>query len=172
MRKRLFPFLFATLIFFIYGIAWACKPLRILGPEELVAQAKYIVVAVPIKYQKKPKLPDHFGEISFQVKEVLKGDASIKEVVVEGILTDKDDFNEDTVPYGMVRPSGQFGNCFAISYKRGAPHLLFLSKQEGFDEYKIKEPSPYWAPLSPVNEQLRSLDDPWLQWVESEIKGK
>jgi hypothetical protein len=28
----------------------------------------------------------------------------------------------------------------------------------------------YWSPLSPVNEQLRSAEDPWLLWVRQQVK--
>jgi hypothetical protein len=29
-----------------------------------------------------------------------------------------------------------------------------------------------WAPLAPVNEQLRSSDDPWVQWVRAQVRAK
>jgi len=150
-----------------------CKVSEVLSPEQLVAQATSIVVAIPIEYQKKPKPPDEqFGSIKFDIKKVLKGEPSLKQVTVQGELTDKDDFNEGTVPYTSVRPSGKQGSCFAYYYKNGASYLLFLKEQNGSDEHKTKELSPYWTPLAPVNEQLKSMDDPWLQWVESAINKK
>jgi len=29
-----------------------------------------------------------------------------------------------------------------------------------------------WFPLGPVNEQLRSSDDPWVQWVREQVRAK
>jgi hypothetical protein len=172
MKNTSIVFLVTTFICLSCGILLPCKVSEVLSPEQLVVQATSIVVAIPMDYEKKPKSPDEFGSIRFDIKRVLKGESSMKQVTVEGVLTDKDDFNEGTVPYSSVRPSGKQGSCFAYFYKSGAPYLLFLEEQKGSDEHKIKEPSPYWAPLAPANEQLKSMDDPWLQWVENTINKK
>jgi len=29
-----------------------------------------------------------------------------------------------------------------------------------------------WYALGPVNEQLRSEDDPWVQWVREQVRAK
>jgi hypothetical protein len=172
MRNKSIVFLVTAFICLTSGILLPCKVSEVLTPEQLIVQATSIVVAVPMEYEKKPKSPDEFGSIRFDIKTVLKGEPSMKQVTIEGVLTDKDDFNEGTVPYSSVRPSGKQGSCYAYSYKDGASYLLFLNEQKGSDEHKMKEPSPYWAPLSPVNEQLKSMDDPWLQWVENAINKK
>ncbi|MFL5612956.1 MAG: hypothetical protein ACJ796_04770 [Gemmatimonadaceae bacterium] len=58
-----------------------------------------------------------------------------------------------------VRSAGQRGSCYASEYRRGGEFLLLLRlTPSGYY-------TPYWALLSPVNEQIRGADDPWLQWV-------
>jgi len=78
-------------------------------------------------------------------------------------VSDTDDFNRDSVPYIFVRPEGARGSCFAEVYKRGGQFLLLL-RREGSNRF-----TPYWAPLMPVNEQIRGRSDPWLVWVRREI---
>jgi hypothetical protein len=71
----------------------------------------------------------------------------------------RDDYNERPVPYWHVRPSGS-ASCYAYGYKENAEFLLLLNEQDA----KL---TPYWYPLAPTNEQLRSGDDPWLVWVRN-----
>jgi hypothetical protein len=61
-----------------------------------------------------------------------------------------------------VRPGGRRGSCFANSYRRDAQYLLFLKKPNRGDL------TVNWAALAPVNEQLRSAEDPWLIWVRQQ----
>lgn len=77
-----------------------------------------------------------------------------------GTAVERDDFNPMTVPYGMVRPAGQRGDCFATEYRLGAQYLLLFTDR----------PRPrtiQWWGLAPLNEQLRGDDDPWLAWVRA-----
>jgi hypothetical protein len=39
-----------------------------------------------------------------------------------------------------------------------------MLRRDGWNRF-----TPYWAPLLPVNEQIRGRDDPWLLWVRREI---
>jgi hypothetical protein len=32
--------------------------------------------------------------------------------------------------------------------------------------------TPYWAPLQPVNEQIRGESDPWFAWVRNELAAR
>lgn len=69
----------------------------------------------------------------------------------------------DGSPYTFVRRGGRAGSCIANTYKRGAEFLLMLAKTDrGF--------TVNWYALGPVNEQLRSSEDPWLRWVRNEVK--
>ena len=106
------------------------------------------------------RLGFQLGAIRFVVLETVKGDASVSSVVLPGVLTERDDFNDHDPPYRFVRPEGRHGNCFADAYRRGAQFLLFLVGEGG--HYGL-----YPEALGPVNEQLRSTDDPWLVWVKA-----
>jgi hypothetical protein len=101
--------------------------------------------------------------VAFDVRGVLKGDSVPRVIIVEGTVSDSDDFNESSVPYPGVRPQGRKGSCFARVYKRGGQFLLLLVRANA-NRY-----TPYWAPLQPVNEQIRGESDPWLAWVRNEI---
>jgi len=73
-----------------------------------------------------------------------------------------DDFNDKPAPYTFVRPGGRTGSCFANTYRRDAQYLLFLKKPKA-GEFTVN-----WTALAPVNEQLRSGEDPWLVWVREQ----
>jgi hypothetical protein len=134
--------------------------------------AKAIVRATAIRYLKEPEekvVSAHFsyrvaGEIEFKVQEVLKGEVASPGLGVRGFLGDRDDFNDGPVPYKWGRP-GTKGGCIAEWYKRGADHLLFLVERDG--RLVVSE-----APLSAVNEQLRSGEDPWLLWVRDHLSAR
>ena len=83
-----------------------------------------------------------------------------------GTLVDRDDFNPDSVPYTIVRPAGQRGDCDAKEYRLGAEYLFILrpSRRGGL--------TPHWRPLAPFNEQLRGADDPWIEWVRAQVRQR
>ena len=144
----------------------ACQAVP-LAPSQLSTNADVIVRATAVRYAKAPEgnltsgLPN--STVEFRVEEILKGENVPATLVINGYLSDKDDFNDRPVPYNFIRPGGRSGSCIANSYKKGTEFLLFLKMKEG----KL---TPYWAALTPVNEQLRSSDDPWLQWVRDYLK--
>lgn len=80
---------------------------------------------------------------------------------VRGELVERDDFNRGPVPYESARTDAMRGACFAYAYRLGAEYLLLLRR--GADGAL----TPYWAPLLPVNEQVRGADDPWVTWVRT-----
>ena len=138
-----------------------------LTPAQLLTNADVIVRATALGYDKAVEANHRTtgmpgSTVEFRVEEVLKGEHVPATLLVNGYLTDKDDFNDRPVPYDFIRPGGRAGNCFAHSYKKGAEFLLFLKKKEG----KL---TPYWAALTPTNEQLHSSDDPWLKWVKDNL---
>jgi hypothetical protein len=104
-------------------------------------------------------VPD--SRVRFTVIETVKGQA-IQELVLPGYLVSTDDFNDKPAPYLFVRPGGRAGSCFANSYRRDGQYLLFLKRP------KAGEFTANWAALAPVNEQLRSSEDPWLIWVREQ----
>jgi hypothetical protein len=101
--------------------------------------------------------------IAFEVREVLKGELPVESLHVRGYLTDRDDFNGGAVPYLWNRENVDIGACFSASYRLGGEYLLLLRNRDG------GELTPYWALVSPVNEQIRGADDPWVAWVRAQI---
>jgi len=104
------------------------------------------------------------AQVTFTILQTLKGPRIASDLTLPGAIVDHDDFNRLSVPYRMVRPSGQRGSCFTGEYKLGGEYLLILRTQNG-------SLTPYWAPLAPLNEQIRGADDPWVQWVRAQITG-
>jgi len=96
--------------------------------------------------------------VRFEILEHIRGPDSLSHLELRGVLVARDDFNSGTVPYQIVRPAGQRGDCHAQEYRAGAEYLLLL--QPG-----VEGLTPHWKPLAPFNEQLRGPDDPWLIWV-------
>ena len=135
-----------------------------------VAQAEHIVRAVALDSVAGVR-PDPLGDgppgrgpgtrVSFRVVERLRGAAGSDSLVMPGVLVQYDNYNAGTVPYRIVRSAGQRGDCYAHEYRRGAEYLFLLRSTPA-------GPSQYWAPLAPVNEQIRGSDDPWLKWVRTE----
>lgn len=105
-------------------------------------------------------VPD--SKVRFKVIEVVRG-LSLSDFDLPGYVVESDDFNDHAAPYKFVRPGGRSGSCYANSYRGGAQYLLFLQKREG------GKLTVNWAPLSPVNEQLHSEEDPWLVWVRQQV---
>jgi len=34
---------------------------------------------------------------------------------------------------------------------------------------EVLKGTPYWTPLSPTNEEVSGLDDPWVVWVKRQL---
>jgi hypothetical protein len=146
----------------------ACRRTTPISLDEICLKAVAIVSATAVKYVSPPvgeirelNVPGKV-EIQFRVNQIIKGIDVPDTLVINGYLTDFDDFNDRPVPYDFVRPGGRGGNCFAYEYKKGAEFLLFLKDVDG----KL---TPYWDALSPLNEQLHSTDDSWLVWVQKHL---
>src|SRR5262245_3481270 len=133
----------------------ACQRVQRFTLDELFDNAEVIVRVTAVKYAKPPdnsKLittgePD--STIEFKVEEKLRGTDVPDTIVLNGYLSDKDDFNEMPVPYMFVRRLGRRGSCFANTYKQGGQFLLFLKKTK--DGYTSSI-----SALGPTNEQLGS----------------
>jgi hypothetical protein len=83
----------------------------------------------------------------------------------------RDDRNDRPVPYDFIRPGGRGGNCFALAYRPGAEYLLLLRRGEHSSDAQPTDLTPYWASLSPTNEQLlEGSNDPWVVWVSQELR--
>jgi hypothetical protein len=117
---------------------------------------KYIILPDPVL--RTTGVPD--STVEFKIEETIRGVDVPNTIVLNGYLTDKDDYNETPLPYKFVRPGGRAGSCFANSYKKAAQFLLFL-KRSG-SGYTVN-----FSALGPTNEQLHSPDDPWVKWVKA-----
>lgn len=158
---------YCTVLWILWAVepALACKIAGKPSPIEMVAGAELIVRATAVEYavpangtSRTTGLPG----IRFRVESVLKGTYQLPELVLPGFLTNQDDWNDLPSPYSMVRKHGRSGNCFANDYRQGSQFLLVL-KLGSNKQYTVN-----WYPLGPVNEQLRSPDDPWLRWVREQ----
>jgi hypothetical protein len=146
------PLLFLSYVLIICPTNGRACNAPVISPDATVRSANVIVRGVPIEF---------IGNegIKFKILEVLKGNDVPATLIIKGSLSKRDDYNERPVPYWHVRPSGS-APCYAYGYKENAEFLLLLKEQDG----KL---TPYWYPLAPTNEQLRSGNDPWLVWVRN-----
>ena len=163
--------IFLFISFYLYlssEFILACSRVEPVSVESMCVGADVIVRAIALDYRQKPSedtiniwAPD--AVIRFKILEVLKGKNVPRDIFLNGFLDEKDDYNDQSLPYNFVRPGGRGGNCFAFTYKRQGQFLLFLSKDgEGF--------TLYMDPLAPVNEQLHSANDPWVLWIKDLLK--
>jgi hypothetical protein len=127
-----------------------------LTPEQLVSQADAIALVEAVG------LSQRSGLFEFRVVETLRGTVA-PSIDIAGTLTEHDDYNEGTVPYPLVRPSGLSGACYAYEYRSGAAYL-FLLKRNAQGEL-----TPYWTGLQPTNEQVSGSSDPWVVWVRDHL---
>lgn len=147
----------------------ACRTFRP-SPQAVVSGAEIIVRATAVRYVRAPEgniralHEPGDAEIEFRVEEILKGANVPSTIILNGYLTDRDDFNDHPVPYDFVRPGGRGGSCSAYEYKQSAEFLLFLKERDG----KL---TVGWYALAPTNEQLRSVNDPWLAWVREQSQS-
>lgn len=132
-------------------------------PNSVVAEIDAEGAHPPVSFSSVGAAAD--GLIDFEVLRVLKGPTLPAIIRIPGKLTGRDDFNDRPVPYTFVRRGGRSGNCFAYEYRTNAEYVLFL--RPGSDVM-----TPYWAPLAPINEQVRSDSDPWIDWINRRIMGK
>ena len=153
-------FFFVITFLFSATATYACRTVKP-TTTAMVENAEVIVRVQAGEYVEEPKgdiralnEPSN-ATINFKVKETLKGDSVPSEIILNGYLSDADDFNETGVPYNFVRPGGRGGSCSAYEYKKGAEFLLFLKKVD--EKYTVR-----WYALAPTNEQLHSSDDEWI----------
>jgi hypothetical protein len=107
-------------------------------------------------------LADPDSRVRFTVAEVVKGSYQEKEMILMGVLTARDEWNRVQPPYRYARASAD-ASCHTTLYRRGGEYLLILKKSS--TGYVTN-----WFALGPVNEQLRTPDDPWIQWVREQVK--
>ena len=171
------------LVFAIVGLAAPAWPCSVVGPlpsaERLVSDAEVIARVRAEGLSSTPGRAGAMGgsptQVRFAILELLKGRLSSTTIEFNGSLTDRDDRNDGRVPYDSIRPGGRHGNCVALEYRIGAEYLLLLRRGDPGDPAYAKgnELTPYWAPLSPTNEQLfGGARDAWFAWVSQELRRR
>jgi hypothetical protein len=171
----------SLLVFAMVGVsapAWPCQlvgPLpsaeRLVGDAEVIAWVRVEGLGSTPSRAIGPFLTGSPTQVRFAILELLKGRLSSATLEVNGALVDRDDRNDRPVPYNFVRPGGRSGNCFALAYRAGAEYLLLLRR--GPSDAQPNELTPYWAPLSPTNEQLfDGTSDAWFVWVSKELRRR
>ncbi len=168
MRKSYlyFTVLLFCLLFSSASTVYGCRTAPP-SAQTLISTADVVIRATAVKYIREPQgdiralYTPNDVEIEFRVEEVLKGKNMPTSLILNGYLTDRNDYNDQPVPYDFGRGGG--GSCFAYEYKQGAEFLLFLEKKDG--KYTLQ----LYA-LAPINEQLRNKDDEWLIWVKNQLQ--
>jgi hypothetical protein len=164
------------LLALVVALSWprtagACSRMTpVPAPEAVIARASAIVVASATRYAIEPAGTGR-GRIEFHIEAVLRGGELLPAqaqapLVLEGSLTQRDDFNDRPSPYDFVRPAGRHGSCFADEYRQGARFLLLLAPDRITGAL-----TPYWEALAPTDEQLHPGDDPWLAAVRRFATG-
>jgi hypothetical protein len=166
-------------IMMVAGLAAPALPCSVVGPlpsaDALVRNAEVIVRA---RAEGLSATPGHPGimaqsptQVAFAILDVLKGSLRSTTIEFNGSLTDRDDRNDRPVPYDFIRPGGRAGNCYALAYRAGAEYLLFLRRGQHPSYAQPNDLTPYWAPLSPTNEQLfGGASDAWFVWVSRKLR--
>lgn len=140
------------------GVAEACSAL--LKPvEQVVREAEVILRARAMAPE--PWWRTSPGQVVLRVGEVLKGSYERPFISVIGQLGEYRADPGRRPPYQQIDCVGRVpgcANCFAQRYREGAEYLFLL-----------KEGTPYWAPLSPTNEEVSGPSDPWVRWVRRQV---
>ena len=157
MRRTVHCALPATLALLALVAAPADACTAMLKPaEQVVREAEVILRARAIAV---PPWMRTGGGMLFRVLEVVAGTYHPLFFSTTGTLADYPRPSGRVVPYEQIDCVNRVpgcGGCFAQRYRDGAEYLLLL-----------KGGTPYWAALSPTNEEISGPDDPWLAWVRA-----
>jgi hypothetical protein len=138
--------------------------------ERFVRDADVILLAVAVGVEGDARAGASESRVRFRTTEVLAGeglwgDHGARDLAFPGILAEGPDFNPGSIPYQIVRSSGQRGECHAMEYRIDGQYLFLLRENQGIL-------TPYWAPLAPTNEEVRGEEDPWVSWVRDRIRSR
>jgi hypothetical protein len=169
-------------ILFTAQATFACTITQLPDPRTMIANADLILRGTALDYYgpspvgiRTTGVPD--SDVRFSVDEIVKGNYIKRDIVLPGYLSENDDWNDHKPPYSLVRPGGRSGSCYANTYTKGGRFLLVLKIWNGpiSEVFAARRADGYtvnWYALGPVNEQLRSADDAWVQWVREQLKEK
>jgi len=127
--------------------------------DQVIQEADVILLARAMEPE--PWMRTSGGMVVLRALEVLKGSYDRPFVSVIGQIGDYRTDPARRPPYEQIDCTGRVpgcGSCFAQRYKDGAHYLLLL-----------KDGTPYWAPLSPTNEEVSGPSAPWVEWVRQHL---
>ena len=128
--------------------------------DQVIREAEVILLARAM--EPAPWMRTSGGIVVLRALDVLKGSYDRPFVSVIGQIGDYRTDPARRPPYEQIDCMGRVpgcANCFAQSYKDGVEYLLLL-----------KGGTPYWAPLSPTNEEVSGPNDPWVVWVKRQLE--
>jgi len=140
------------------GQVLACSLVEQLSTEEMIVQSEAIVIGTVIGFGEE----QNENYVLFEIDKKIKGDDSFRIGLgkrIKGSEVAKNLNNRGDVPYQENRRTRP-GACASYDYEFGSSYLFFL-----------KEKTPYWAGLKPVNEKITGDQDPWVAWVEGFLAG-
>ncbi len=137
----------------------ACSAITV-SLRDVIDRSELIVRAQPVQESAKAD-EEGGGTVTLKILETIKGVTESKSIQVPGRFANYLDRSNKDVPYQQLNCSraAGCGGCYAYDYKMGNQYLLFL-----------KDGTPYWAPLSPTNEDISGKNDPWFIWVKKETR--
>jgi hypothetical protein len=165
-----------TFLTFCPSFAFPCSVSGSPPAAELVRLAEVIVRARAEAVSREPgrnspgSLAASPSQIEFRILAVLKGTFPSERITFNGRFVLRDEPNQGLVPYAAVRHSGD-SSCFAVDHRQRAEYLLFLKRASHPAYAQPDRLTPYWAPLTPSNEQVFGAGDPWEQWVRGGSSG-
>ena len=130
--------------------------------DQVIREAEVILLVRAM--EPAPWMRTSGGMVVLRALDLLKGSYDRPFVTVPGQIRDYRSDPARRPPYDQIDCVGRVpgcGSCFAQSYREGARYLLLL-----------KGGTPYWAPLSPTNEEVSGPDDPWVVWVKRQLAGR
>ncbi len=130
--------------------------------DQVIREAEVILLAWAM--EPAPWMRTSGGMVVLRALDVLKGSYDRPFVTVPGQIRDYPSDPARRPPYEQIDCVGRApgcASCFAQRYKDGAQYLLLL-----------KGGTPYWAPLSPTNEEVSGPDDPWVVWVKRQLERR
>jgi hypothetical protein len=141
---------------FAASVSFCCSTVRGYVPPtnyEIVKTARHIALCEAKEYRTDV---DGFGEFTFSVLEVLKGEIPVDTIYVRG--TDRFEGRGNESDFSSPRPGAFSGGCVATDFRVGKIYLLFLVEDDG--RWWVSAP-----PFTRASEEVAGRDAPWVLTV-------
>jgi len=156
-------------ILWIYALSlWSVNSMACTLPTGYIAPSNYdlvksteaIVIAQPTSFRRGAQ-NEYGGEFRFRVIRTLKGTLSNAELLVGG--TDLYSGKSDEHNFASPRPGAFTAECFAYDYRVRKLFVLFLKRTDS--GWIVSGP-----PLTRINEEVDSVESPWVIAIEHYLK--